>query len=138
MPILNRKQRKQHQEVPEPKVWLLKKLDNLEGEWRAGSWYMDLFESVFLCYLECWLVIERRPTEELWQAWEARCRARLPKGAELVGMNRMLDEDKERDVLLAELLAVKEQMLAAKPLPVSKPVSGGILDMLQGKDDEDE
>jgi len=140
MPIRTRKQRQQKQDAVDPKTWLLGKLENLETEWQAGAWYMDLIESLYLCHLECWLVMEHRQPQELWDAWEARCRA-LGRGSELLAMNRILNEEKDRDRMLTELQAVKEQMLAAKPdtsLASVLSTAGGILDMLQGKGDDDE
>lgn len=118
-----------------PKQWVREKLALLIEEYREGHGYGDIYESQFLCYLECWMVLEKYDAERMWELWKDRIRTKMSDPtAEVLPMNQTLGEINRED-LIQELLAFQNQMVVAPPLTkvsTPQPEESGILDMFQG------
>lgn len=76
--------------------WLRDKLDSLSEEYRIGFGYGDIYESQYLCYLECLAMVRGIDPETFWEDWKAVCRAtgKLTTQEMLLPMNRILGDDR--------------------------------------------
>lgn len=91
--------------------WLRGKLTFLSGQYRQGAGYGDIFESQYLCYLECLLAVRGQDPSTMWEAWKDRIRefAHVPEGEPVLAMNRQVGDD--RPALIEELEAFKRRLV---------------------------
>lgn len=96
--------------------WLLGKFPQLVAEYKKGLGYGDIFESQYLCYLECLVAVRGSDPAGMWDAWKARIRENsgAPEGTPILAMNRQYGDD--RDGLIEELEAFRRRLTDA-PLP---------------------
>jgi len=76
--------------------WLRDKLVFLNEEYQRGFGYGDVYESQYLCYLECLAVAKGQDPENFWNDWKAVIRAtgKLSPDEVLLPMNRIVGDDR--------------------------------------------
>jgi len=82
-------------------AWLRAKLDKLAKDYRGGSGFPLIFESQYLCYLECYAKIRGTDPSDFWVKYKADCQKDTPKGQRVLGhYNRILGRDDLADRVL--------------------------------------
>ena len=76
-------------------AWLQRKLDKIEKDFRGGGGIPMVFESQYLCYLECYAVARGGDPVAFWTRYEVECLKDTPKGKAVRGhYSRIEDRDK--------------------------------------------
>ena len=81
--------------------WLREKLDQLDKDFRGGHGFPMIFESQYICYLECYARARGIPPADFWDRYTTECKKDTPKGKTVLGhYSRITDRDKLADRIL--------------------------------------
>jgi hypothetical protein len=98
--------------LPRVRVWLSSKLDSITKEYQDGGSYGDIYEAVFLSYLECLFAARKGDPSIVWSSHMERIEAL--RGEEPVQpLNRLLPD---RQSLIDELQALRRRLVGG-PVP---------------------
>ena len=97
--------------------WISQNLDGISEAFLKGMGYGDIFESQYLCYLECLVASRGLDPAGMWKAWSDRVRvvASLKDTEKVQALNRYL---KDKAKLVEELVAFRTKW-AEGPTPHS-------------------
>ena len=87
--------------------WIRTKIQGVTEGYQKGEGYGDIFESQYLCYLECLVASRGFDPTGMWDGWRERIKvvAKLKKKDPVLAMNRYIEGDQGK--LIAELDAFK-------------------------------
>jgi len=94
------------------KQWAWKKLNQLAADFKAGNGDPMIFESQYLCYLECYVVACGVDTEQFWNRYLADCKKEeAPDSKVTLGHYFRI---KDRGKLIERILQFREQFEGPK------------------------
>lgn len=102
--------------MPGMTAWLASKLDKITADFRQGHGNAVIYESQFLCYLECYVAAREGDPAEVWKKYEASAKEASPEGGQVLAHSYRI---KNRDELADWLVTFRRSFEGPRKKTVS-------------------